>query len=614
MYLSTIDIVIILVYLIGTVWLGFYMSKKSSGDMESYFLGGNKMKWYVLGLSNASGMFDISGAMWTVSILFVYGLKSAWIPWLWPVWNQVFVFVFLAIWMRRSKVMTGAQWVTFRFGDGRGSRLSHIIIVIFAVISVLGFIAYFFEGIGKFCTAISPWDLSVSIAGMMLSSERAYALIICFLTTIYTVKGGMYSVVATEIMQFVIMTISCFIVGYIAYTSVTGEQIDAVVPDGWGELFFSWNLDLDWSNTAFPAVDKKIESDGFGMFGLLFMMMLFKGIFASLAGPVPSYDMQRILSTRKPSEAAKMGITSIAVLYIPRYLMVAGFAVLGLVYLGPELTGDNIDFEKVLPLAIAKFVPAGFQGLLLAGLLAAFMGTFSAFINAAPAYIVNDIYKKYINPNASDKKYVRLSIISSFALVVVGIALGFFATSLNSLTLWITAALYGGYAAANVLKWVWWRFTGYGYFYGMLLGLIASTIKLLVFPDIVDIYIFPVILLASLIGCIVGTYSTPLENREAVKDFYRKTRPWGFWGPIKKEVMAEDPSFVPNRDFKRDVFNVVVGMVWQMVQVVLPIYFIIRNNVGLAISCVLLFVSSWLLKKYWWDRLHEADIEFDDDK
>src|SRR5690606_11725955 len=103
-------------------------------------------------------------------------------------------------------------------------------------------------------------------------------------------------------------------------------------------------------------------------------------------------------------------------------------------------------------------------GLLLAGLLAAFMGTFSAFINAAPAYIVNDIYKKYINPNASDKKYVRLSIVSSFALVIVGITFGFFASSLNALTLWITSALYGGYAAANVLKWIWWRFSGYGYF------------------------------------------------------------------------------------------------------------------------------------------------------
>lgn len=94
MNLSPLDILIILVYITGIISLGFYISRKASKDLQSYFLGSNSMKWYYLGLSNASGMFDISGTMWTVSILFIYGLKSAWIPWLWPVWNQVFVFVF----------------------------------------------------------------------------------------------------------------------------------------------------------------------------------------------------------------------------------------------------------------------------------------------------------------------------------------------------------------------------------------------------------------------------------------------------------------------------------------------------------------------------------------
>ncbi|MFB9863575.1 sodium:solute symporter family protein [Rufibacter immobilis] len=609
MNLSVLDIAIIFAYIVGILGIGFYISKQASKDMQSYFLGGNTMKWYYLGLSNASGMFDVSGTMWTVMILFVYGLKSAWIPWLWPVWNQVFVFVFLAIWMRRSKVMTGAQWITFRFGDGKGAKLSHIIIVAFAVISVLGFIAYFFEGIGKLCTTILPWDMSFYLGDWFVSSERSYALIICAITTLYTVKGGMYSVVATEILQFIIMTISCFVIGYVAYTSVSAEQINAAIPAGWKDLTFGWNLNLDWSNTPFPAVNQKLETDGFDLFGLLFMMMLFKGIFASIAGPVPSYDMQRVLSARTPSEAAKMSFTTIWVMYIPRYLMVAGFAVLALVYLVPELNsmGANMDFEKILPFAINKFVPDGFRGLLLAGLLAAFMGTFSAFVNSAPAYIVNDIYRKYINDKASDKKYVRLSIISSIVLVMVGIVFGFNAGSLNKLTLWITSALYGGYVAANLLKWVWWRFTGYGYFYGMLFGLIASTIKLFVFPEIVDIYVFPVILLFSLIGCLLGTYMSPLPNREAVKNYYKETRPWGFWGPIKREVMAEDPTFVPNKDGGRDALNIVVGIVWQMSQVLIPIYFMIRENYYAAAWTVVLVITSVILKKNWWDKLKEAD-------
>ena len=615
MQLHWLDLLIIMAYLVMTLFLGFYLSKRASKDLSSYFLGGNTMKWYMLGLSNASGMWDISGTMWTVMILFVYGLKSAWIPWLWPVWNQVFVFVFLAAWMRRSNAMTGAQWISFRFGEGKGAKLSYIIIVIFALVSVIGFMAYFFEGIGKFCTSILPYDLSFHLGSLLISNEQSYALLICGITTIYTVKGGMYSVVATEILQFFIMTISCFVIGYIAYTTVSSAQIAAAIPNGWGNLWFGMDLGLDWSSTPYPLVNDKIDGDGFGLFGALFMMMLFKGVFASLAGPVPSYDMQRVLSTRTAADAAKMSMSTILVMYMPRYLMVAAFAVLGLVYLKPEIVGmgANIDFEKVLPLAINKFVPIGFKGVLIAGLLAAFMGTFSAVVNAAPAYIVNDIYKKYINPSASSEKLIRYSLLSSILLVAIGILFGFNAASLNTLTLWITSALYGGYAASNVLKWIWWRFTGYGYFGGMLAGLIIST-SILFFKQpmldavgiegvVPDIYLFPLVLLFSMIGCIVGTYLKPLENIEEVKNFYKKTNPWGFWGPIKKMVMQEDPAFVPNNALGRDVFNVLVGMVWQMAQVVIPIYFMIRDQQQLAIWTMLFFVSSWLLKKYWWNKL-----------
>lgn len=198
---------------------------------------------------------------------------------------------------------------------------------------------------------------------------------------------------------------------------------------------------------------------------------------------------------------------------------------------------------------------------------------------------------------------VQYSILSSLLLVVVGIVFGFNAGSLNQLILWLSSALYGGYVAANVLKWIWWRFTGMGYFWGMLFGLIASTIKLFFFPEYIDIFVFPVILLFSMVGCIFGTYLQPLPNREQVKEFYKKTKPWGFWKPIKEEVLAENPDFIPNKDFKRDSFNVVVGVVWQMAQVVIPIYFMLRENTEMIIWCAILILTSALLKKYWWNNL-----------
>ncbi len=604
MNLATIDIVIILGYVVITVLFGLYVSKKASKSLNSYFLGGNEIPWYYLGLSNASGMFDISGTMWAVTIMFVYGIKSAWLPWAWPVWNQVFIFVFLAAWLRRSNVLTGAQWITYRFGKGLGARWSHIIVTVFAVISTLGFMAYFFEGIGKFVVIFFPWDLSFNIGSLLVSSEQAYALIIIGVTTLYTLKGGMYSVVATEVLQFLIMTISCLVIGYIALNAVTFDQVDAAVPQNWKNLSFGMNLDIDWTGYI-DSVNKKIEDDGFSLFGFLFMMMIFKGIFASLAGPVPSYDMQRVLSTRNEVEASKMSALTIVVLSIPRYLMIAGFAVLCLVYMGPELQtmGSRFDFETILPEAIQRFVPIGVKGLLLAGLLAAFMGTFAAFVNSAPAYIVNDIYKKYINPNASNKTYIRCSYVASISLVVVGVIGGFFASSINALTLWLTFGLYGGYAAANVLKWIWWRFNAYGYFGGMLAGLIASTILPEIFSDISSIYLFPYVLIISFIGCLVGVYLYKADDMEVLKHFYKTTKPWGFWKPVVSEIQKTEPDFLPNKSFKIDMFNCIIGIVWQMTFVLAPMYLIIKEYNRLYIVIGIMIATSVILKKTWYDTL-----------
>jgi Na+/proline symporter len=243
------------------------------------------------------------------------------------------------------------------------------------------------------------------------------------------------------------------------------------------------------------------------------------------------------------------------------------------------------------------------------------MGTFSAIVNAAPAYIVNDIYKKYIRPDASSEKLIRYSLYSSILLVFIGIAFGFNAESLNRLTLWITSALYGGYAASNMLKWVWWRFNGYGYFGGMVAGLIISTLILFFKPELVgmlgleqnlpEIFLFPLVLVVSLVGCLIGTYMAPLENEQQVIEFYKKTQPWGWWGPIRKKLLSQEPGLVIESNFGRDLFNIIVGIIWQMAQVVIPMYFMIRNNTQLAIWSVIFFVTSWMLKKFWWDKLKD---------
>lgn len=606
MSLHPVDIGIIIGYILLTVIVGYFISKRASQNLDSYFLGGKTIPWYILGLSNASGMFDITGTMWMVSLGFIYGVKSVLIPWLWPVWNQIFLMIFLAVWLRRSNVMTGAEWLKTRFGKGRGAELSHIVVVIFAIIAVVGFIAYGFEGIGKFATLFLPWDLSTSIFGFEIPSAKGYAAIIMALTTIYVVKGGMYSVVMTELIQFIVMTVACIIVGIIAINMVTPEQIQAVVPEGWESLLFGWNLDLDWSNTL-PAVNEKIASDGYSLFGTLMMMMIFKGLLVSIAGPVPSYDMQRIMATETPKDAAKMsGIVSLA-LFIPRYLMIMGLAAIGLVYLSPQFAGasEAIDFELVLPFALQNFIPVGLKGLLLAGLISAFMSTFAANVNAGPAYIVNDIIKKYFRPNATDKQLVMMSYIASFSVVVVGMTAGLFVQSIDSILKWIVAALFGGYTAANLLKWVWWRFNGFGYFYGMLAGMLAAVTVPFIFSDLSEIMAFPIIFFFSFAVSIISSLMTAPEDDETLMKFYITIRPWGFWKPIADKCKAINPNFKENKGFGSDMLNCAVGAIWQLMLHLIPVYLIIGDYSGMTGAILVMILTMGWLKYKWYDKMED---------
>ncbi|MCS7337580.1 MAG: sodium:solute symporter, partial [Verrucomicrobiae bacterium] len=362
---------------------------------------------WVLGISNASAMWDITGTMWLVYNLFVYGLKGTWLPWLWPTFNQIILMIYLARWIRRSGVLTGAEWITTRFGTGHGGELSRLIIVVFALVSVVFFIAYDFQGMGKFSKTFLPWDLSAN----------AYAAIVMGLTAIYVLLGGMISVVITDLAQFFIMAICAVIIAGIAMAKVSAAEIPALVPAGWGNISFGWKLDLDWSGLI-PALNENIARDGYGFFGCFFIAMVFKGLLVSIAGPAPNYDMQRILAARTPREASMMsGIVSACLL--PRWILVAGITLLGLKFLGPTFRAQsgNIDFEMILPFVIKEFIPTGLLGLLMAGLLAAFMSTFSATLNAGGAYLVNDLYKRYIRKDAPGTHYVVVGYIAQVLIL-----------------------------------------------------------------------------------------------------------------------------------------------------------------------------------------------------
>jgi Na+/proline symporter len=156
MELKSLDIAIIVVYMLGMVVVGIVVERRARQGVSQYFLGGNQMPWWLLSMSNAASMFDISGTIWLVTLLYVYGLKSVFIPWLWPVFNQIFLMVYLSSWLRRSGAMTGAEWITMRFGRDAGGEASRLSVVLFALVSVIAFTGYAFVGIAKFAEIFLP--------------------------------------------------------------------------------------------------------------------------------------------------------------------------------------------------------------------------------------------------------------------------------------------------------------------------------------------------------------------------------------------------------------------------------------------------------------------------
>ena len=598
-----LDLTIIVLYLILMAMVGWWVSKKASRNAESYFLAGKSLPWWVIGVAHGSSGVDITGTMWFVMMLYIYGVKGVWLLWVWPLFSVVFRMMYLGTWVRRSNVLTGAEWMRTRFGDSPGAKLAYLSVVVYALVHVIGFLSYAFRGIGEFTRPFFPWDFP----------DEAYGAAMLLVTGVYCVVGGMYSVVMNDLIQFVLKCIAAVAVAVIAVMLVRPEQLMAAVPPGWDQLFFGTHLTLDWSNLM-PELNKRIYGpisqggDGYSLFLFFTGMLFLKGVLVSMAGPTPNYAIQHILSTRSPREAALENMMMALVSLAPRFLLIGGITVLVIAFFSPDLAvmGTKVNFEKILPHVLHSYVPIGFKGVLIAALIASFMSTFVSTVNSGAAYVVNDIYKRYINPKAPAKRYVAVAWLTSTGVILLGIAFGLATRNIHSVTEWIVSALVPAFVAPNVLKWYWWRFNGYGFFAGMIAGTAAAVAK--IYLPIQPVFSFLLILAVSFAASILVCLSTEPEDLKVLKSFYRTVRPWGWWQPVYEACRAEDPRFEKNKDFARDMFNLAIGLVWQTSLVTSPIYLVIQHWKEMWISLAVCAITSLILKLTWYDKLGPGEM------
>ena len=152
-----------------------------------------------------------------------------------------------------------------------------------------------------------------------------------------------------------------------------------------------------------------------------------------------------------------------------------------------------------------------------------------------------------------------LAWITSSAVILLGIAFGFVTKDVHSVTEWIVSALVPAFVAPNVLKWHWWRFNGYGFFAGMVAGTGAALVVPGLLPHLHEVFTFLIILAISAAASVLVCLLTKPEADEVLEGFYRTVRPWGFWGPVLARCRSRNPAFQPNRDFRRDAFNIAGG-------------------------------------------------------
>src|SRR6476620_2254195 len=547
MKLSAIDQIIVVLYLATIMAIGFAMKRKAAKGMSSYFLGGRQLPWWALAMSGSSSYFDITGTMWIVSTFIALGLKGMWVHWLWGFPITAFYLAYMGKWIRRSDAMTGAEWMKTRFGSGKSGDIARLSYTLFAVLTITALLGYGAIGMGKFGSIFLPF------------SPNVCAVLILGVTGVYVVAGGFHGIVRVEIAQTIVLSTGAIAFAIIGYMHFDAARFATLVPASW--------MDIIPSNR--PAEFQGLVSGGtdYSFFGALVAVWVLKGFLLCLSGPEQLYDFQRFLAAKDERDASKLGALW-GVIHTVRWPFAMSIAVMAIMGIGNAALDEKLraDPETALPLIIGSMLPTGLVGFMLAALLSGFLATFSSTVNGGAAYLVKDVYQRYINPNAPPRTLIRASYLASSLLILTGILISYFGTSINTAFLWIFGTLAAGILPPNVMRWYWWRLNGQGYaagvFGGMVLSLSQVSVDTMYLDKPLPLYIgFPVIAILSTIITITVSLLTRPTEIETLKVFYRKIQPAGFWRPANEAVRAEDPGFKKQLHFRVELFNTLVAMV-----------------------------------------------------
>ena len=641
--LNFIDSSIIVIYLIITMGVGLIMTRKASQSLDNYYLGGRSLPWYMLGMAGMANWFDLTGTMIITSFLYMLGPKGLFIEFRGgAVLILAFLICYTGKWHRRSGCMTGAEWIAYRFGTGTEAKWMRFFKAFMTVVATVGMLAYLIRGTSLFVGMFIPMSPVMVTAG-----------IVAF-CTLYTMMAGFYGVVLTDLVQGAIVLIACVVVSVIAFNLV--PSMDALA-----EVALSVTGNSTWTSSM-PKWQTEMPA-GYEMYQSLILFAAFY-LMRNIIGGMGTGDESRYFGAKSDRDCALQSMLQ-GVTVAFRWPMMMGFAILGLFLvdqllptgnksmeataivktyhpdieqgfwhelttgiinspeaydpamvqglentLGEEwqkrlpIVGYNgsVNPEQILPAVLLNSIPTGLRGLLIVAMLAAMMSTLTGEVNKTSAQVVKDIYQNSLRPKAKNRELILVAYISTAAIVAGSFWMGISAKSINSLWGWIIMSLTAGGLAPYVLRLYWWRCNAWGQIGGTVLGGIGAVTQRIIAPEMSELYQFGLMTGLSFAGTIGFSYMTAPTPMPILRNFYRTTRPFGWWGPLKADT---EPGLLKKwqAEHRNDIISVPFVMTAQVTIFLMPMQIMIKSYSAFFMTLPIFIFAVIGTYWFWWRNL-----------
>ena len=513
-------------YLVFTLVLGLWLARRNSGE-EDYFVAGRRLSGWLAGASMAATTFSIDTPLYVAGLIGSRGLAGNWEWWSFGLAHVAMAVVFAPLW-RRSGVLTDAAFTELRYGGPAAAWLRGIKAFLLALpVNCIG-IGYAFLALRKVVEALGI--VSGSPAAFGVPDTLWLLAVVALMVLAYTVAGGLWAVVVTDLVQLVLALLGALAVAVAALHAAGGmggllEQLEGMNRPELLSLV-PWTIEdggVHWLEGAGISVPMFLayiaiqwwsfrRSDGGGEF------------------------IQRMLATRDEQQARLAGWVFLVVNYLVRSWLWVVVALAALV-----LLPDQGDWELSYPALAVQLLPPVALGLVVVSLVAAFMSTVSTSVNWGASYLTHDLYQRFIRPNAGSGELLLVGQLTTVLLLGLGVVTALISDSIGTVFR-LVIAIGSGPGVVLVLRWFWWRVNAAAELAAMLCGFIVGLLtSVLPLVRIEDYGLqLAVITGVSAVVWLSAMLLTPPESEAVLETFIRQVQPPGpGWARLRQRFQVE---------------------------------------------------------------------------